>query len=77
MPYPWPASALTADDMATLFRVRKAATGRVTITRLIAEAVRRAYGPQPTTGAQPLPAPASRAEGRLVPFPTSTAVQAA
>ena len=54
--YPWPASALTPDDMAALHAVRESRPDRVPITRLIAEAVRMAYVqtpvipfPQPTT----------------------------
>jgi hypothetical protein len=54
--YPWPASALTQEDMATLHAVRENGRARVPITQLIAEAVRRAYAqapvitfPQPTT----------------------------
>ena len=42
--YPWPASALTRDDMAMLHRARSRSPGRVPITQLIAEAVRAAYG---------------------------------
>ena len=43
--YPWPASALTRDEMALLHRAREHSPGRVPITQLIAEAVRAAYGP--------------------------------
>ena len=43
--YPWPASALTRDDMALLHRARSLSPGRVPITQLIAEAVRAVYGP--------------------------------
>ena len=43
--YPWPASAILPDDMAMLHRARERSPGRVPITRLIAEAVRAAYGP--------------------------------
>ena len=42
--YPWPASALTPDEMAMLFYARERSPGRVFITQLIAEAVRAAYG---------------------------------
>ena len=49
--YPWPASALTTEDMAVLHAIRESRSHRVPITQLIAEAVRRAYAqiPQPTT----------------------------
>ena len=43
--YPWPASALTPDEMALLHHAREHSSGRVPITQLIAEAVRAAYGP--------------------------------
>ena len=43
--YPWPASALTREEMALLFHARSRSPGRVPITQLIAEAVRAAYGP--------------------------------
>lgn len=43
--YPWPASAILPDDMAILHRARERSPGRVPITQLIAEAVRRAYAP--------------------------------
>lgn len=52
--YPWPASALTADDMAALHAVRENAPERVPITQLIAEAVRRAYAQAPVI---PFPQP--------------------
>lgn len=41
--YPWPASALDADDLSALFHARESADVRVPINRLIALAVRRAY----------------------------------
>ena len=44
--YPWPASALSAEDMAMLYRVREDAHSRVPITELIARAVRQAYASQ-------------------------------
>ena len=43
--YPWPASALSREEMTLLFHARERSPGRVPITRLIAEAVRAAYGP--------------------------------
>jgi hypothetical protein len=39
--YPWPASAITAEDMALLHSVRENAAKRVPITSLVAEAVRQ------------------------------------
>lgn len=42
--YPWPASALTRDEMTLLYHVRERSPDRIPITRLIAEAVRAAYG---------------------------------
>ncbi len=56
--YVWPASALTAQDMALLHAVRETSRPRLPITGLIAVAVRIAYGQaqvpsQPPT--QPLP----------------------
>ena len=52
--YPWPASALTADDMARLHAVREAGPDRVPITQLIAQAVRLAYEQTPVI---PFPQP--------------------
>ena len=46
MPYPWPASALSAEDMAVLYRVRESGVPRVPITELIAHAVRLTYAAQ-------------------------------
>lgn len=45
--YVWPASALTASDMALLHAVRETSNPRVPITGLIASAVRIAYGQGP------------------------------
>ena len=42
--YVWPASALTASDMALLHAVRESSDARATISGLIAGAVRTAYG---------------------------------
>jgi hypothetical protein len=42
--YPWPASALTRENMATLHQVREQSCPRVPITRLIAQAIEQAYG---------------------------------
>ena len=42
--YPWPASAITPQDMAILHAVRESATQRTSITQLIANAVHQTYG---------------------------------
>ena len=42
--YPWPASGLNDQDMRLLYRAREEARPRIPITRLVAEAVRKAYG---------------------------------
>ncbi len=42
--YPWPASALGPKEMAMLHQRRESLPERTPITRLIAEAVRAAYG---------------------------------
>ena len=41
--YPWPASALTAEDMAALHQAREALSPKIPITKLIAQAIRTAY----------------------------------
>jgi len=41
--YPWPASAITVEDMALLHQVRESLSPKVPITRLIAQAVRTIY----------------------------------
>ena len=53
--YPWPASALTRDEMALLHRARERSPGRVPITQLIAEAVRAVYGPGVAVPSSPQP----------------------
>ena len=53
--YPWPASALTPDEMALLYHARERSPGRVPITQLIAEAVRAAYGPGVAVPSSPPP----------------------
>ena len=55
--YPWPASQLSPADMKLLHCAREARPGRPPITRLIAEAVRAAYGaaaiqPDPSDAAE-------------------------
>ena len=42
--YPWPASAIDAEDMALLHGVREASRPRVPISALVAGAVRACYG---------------------------------
>jgi hypothetical protein len=42
--YPWPASAITPQDMALLHSVRESSEPRVPISVLVARAVRAAYG---------------------------------
>lgn len=42
--YPWPASGLNNQDMRLLYHAREEARPRIPITRLVAEAVRKAYG---------------------------------
>ena len=41
--YPWPASALTSDEMALLYHARERSPDRIPITQLIREAVRFAF----------------------------------
>ena len=48
MPYPWPASALTAADMRVLYHTKHRQSAQPAITRLIAEAIRKTYGAAPT-----------------------------
>lgn len=52
--YFWPASRITESDMALLYTIRESAAARVTISELIARAVRQAYAetsesPKPVT----------------------------
>ena len=42
--YPWPASAITSEDMALLHSVRESTSPRVPISMLVARAVRATYG---------------------------------
>jgi hypothetical protein len=53
--HPWPASALTPDDMAALYAVRESSRPRVPITELVAEAVRARYGAAEPPVPQPAP----------------------
>ena len=50
--YPWPASAIGAADMRTLYEIRQASRPRVTIAGLVARAIRETYAEQdaPTPG---------------------------
>ena len=51
--YQWPASALTAEEMALLHRAREQSSPRIPINRLLAQAVRLAFGER--TGDAPVP----------------------
>lgn len=42
--WPWPASALSAQDMHLLYLARELSRKRQPITRLLAQAVRHTYG---------------------------------
>ena len=42
--YFWPASAITPDDMALLYAARESSQPRVSISELIARAIRQTYG---------------------------------
>ena len=57
--YPWPASALTSDEMALLYHARERSPHRIPITQLIREAVRFAFAvpssPQPRSTHDPTP----------------------
>ena len=44
MPYPWPASAISEDEMALLFRARESLEAHVPITELIRRAITEVYG---------------------------------
>ena len=46
--YPWPASALTKEEMKLLYLAREAHPNHPPITQLIARAVRQLYQPQST-----------------------------
>lgn len=55
--YPWPASALTPEDMAALHAVRENGPTRTPITDLIAHAVRIVYGQRIVIEPTPSPTP--------------------
>lgn len=58
--YPWPASAITPEEMALLYQARE--TGpRMPITRLIARAIRHTYGTA-TSSAVPVQIPEDKKE---------------
>ena len=44
MSYPWPASAISEDEMALLFRAREASVKHMPITELLRRAVIQTYG---------------------------------
>lgn len=51
--YPWPASALSPDEMRMLYLARESHPQHPPITRLIAEAVRAVYRTNPITPKEP------------------------
>jgi len=51
--YPWPASALTEEDMKMLYHVRKSLSPKIPINRLIVQAVRATYMKIPSAAAAP------------------------
>ena len=53
--YPWPASAISSDDMAVLHSVRENSEHRVPISVLVANAVRVCYGQALQAQTQPRP----------------------
>ena len=53
--YPWPASAITKEDMVLLHSVRESSSPRVPISVLVARAVRAVYGQALTPKAMPDP----------------------
>jgi hypothetical protein len=44
MPYPWPASAISEDEMALLYRAREASVKHMPITELLRRAITEVYG---------------------------------
>ena len=55
--YQWPASALTADDMALLHEARERGSPRTPINRLLARAVRLVFGQAAGTRTSPVSQP--------------------
>ena len=53
--YPWPASAIGSEEMSMLYLARESSPDKTTITQLIAEAVRAAYGPGVAVPPSPSP----------------------
>ena len=53
--YPWPASALSKADLKLLHAVRESSQPRVSITDLVAHAVRTTYGNQAAPNLRVLP----------------------
>ena len=47
MSYPWPASAISEDEMALLFRAREASVKHMPITELLRRAVIQTYDKKP------------------------------
>lgn len=60
--YVWPASALTAGDMALLHAVRENSDPRTPISALVARAVRTVYGTGPNPKNEPAPPGAKQKE---------------
>ena len=54
--YFWPASAITPQDMALLYRAREQSQARVPISELIAMSIRRTYGQVPVLNLPQVPA---------------------
>jgi hypothetical protein len=56
--YFWPASAITPDEMALLYAARETSRPRVvSISELIARAIRKTYGHVQTAQSEPQPEP--------------------
>ena len=53
--YPWPASTLSKADLKPLHAVRESSQPRVSITDLVAHAVRTTYGNQAAPNLRALP----------------------
>ncbi len=61
--YPWPASAITREEMAALHAVREATRPRIPISRLITSAIRTAYC-RPAQDGQDVPGGGGHAAGK-------------
>ncbi len=66
--YPWPASAITPDDMAVLHAVRETSRPRVPISVLVARAIRETYR---AASPYPDPEPVSEPGGDGIPSPSA------